>query len=313
MESTPTPPTNAQPGWAAGLGAHARAHVPTTVGLAVAGLALSGMLLASVSRLASGQGNQALALAFMAGMACFAANALGALPALLLRSIPKRVEHVLLGFAAGMMLAASFFSLLMPALEVASELTGQRAAALLVVVAGLALGTLLMLGLHAFTPHEHEGSGACGPGNARVGRVWLFAFAIALHNLPEGMAVGVAFAEADFSVGLPVAGAIALQDMPEGLVVALAMRAAGFNPLRAVMVSVATGALEPVGALLGVALSSGFAIAYPIGLALAAGAMLFVVSHEVIPETHGEGHETPATIGLMAGFALMMVLDTMFA
>lgn len=313
MEPMPTPSTNVQPGWAAGLGAHARAHVPTTIGLAVAGLALCGMLLASVSRLASGQGNTALALAFVAGMACFAANALGALPALLLRSISKRIEHVLLGFAAGMMLAASFFSLLMPSLEVASELTGQRGTALLVVVAGLALGTLLMLGLHAYTPHEHEHSGACGPGSARLGRVWLFALAIALHNLPEGMAVGVAFAEADFSVGLPVAGAIALQDMPEGIVVALAMRAAGFSPLRAVLVSAATGVLEPVGALLGVALSSGFAIAYPLGLALAAGAMLFVVSHEVIPETHGEGHETPATIGLMAGFALMMVLDTLFA
>lgn len=313
MESTSTPSTHAPAGWAAGLGAYARVHWPSALALAIAGLALSGMLVASFSRLASGQGNTALALAFVAGMACFAANALGAAPALLLRSIPRRVEHVLLGFAAGMMLAASFFSLLMPAIEVATASTGQRGTALLVVVAGLALGTLLMLGLDAFTPHEHEHSGPCGPGTARVGRVWLFAFAIALHNLPEGMAVGVAFAEADFSVGLPVAGAIALQDMPEGLVVALAMRAAGFSAWRAVRVSVATGALEPVGALLGVALSSGFEIAYPLGLALAAGAMLFVVSHEVIPETHGEGHETPATVGLMAGFALMMVVDTVFA
>lgn len=299
--------------WASGLGAHARAHRLAAVGLAVAGLVLFGMLVASVLQLRGGQDRSAIAFAFVGGMACFAANALGAAPALLLRSIPKRVEHVLLGFAAGMMLAASFFSLLMPAIEIASTLTGERGSALLVVVAGLALGTLLMLGLDAFTPHEHPHSGPCGPGHARFDRVWLFAFAIALHNLPEGMAVGVAFAGADLSVGLPVASAIALQDIPEGLAVALAMRAAGFTALRAVLVSVATGALEPVGALLGVALSSGFAIAYPLGLALAAGAMLFVVSHEVIPETHGEGHETPATVGLMAGFALMMWLDTTFA
>ena len=313
MESTPTPPTNAAAGWAAGFGPHARVHWPSALALGIAIAALLGMLLASAADLAAGRGNTALALAFVAGMACFGANALGALPALLLRSIPKRLEHVLLGFAAGMMLAASFFSLLAPALDVAARLSGQRGVALLVVVAGLALGTLLMLGLHAFTPHEHEHSGPCGPGSGRVARIWLFAFAIALHNLPEGMAVGVAFAQADRSIGIPVAGAIALQDMPEGLVVALAMSAAGFGALRAVLVAVATGALEPVGALLGVALSSGFAIAYPLGLALAAGAMLFVVSHEVIPETHGEGHETPATVGLMAGFALMMVVDTAFS
>lgn len=313
MENGPESSAPAQAGGGAGLGAHARTHWPAGLGLAVAGVVLFGMLFASASRLAGGQGNTALALAFAAGLACFAANALGAAPALLLRSMPKRTQHVLLGFAAGMMLAASFFSLLMPAIAIASTLVPQRGGALLVVVAGLALGTVLMLGLDAFTPHEHEHSGPCGPGHARFRRIWLFVFAIALHNLPEGMAVGVAFAAADFSVGLPVASAIALQDIPEGLAVALAMRAAGFGASRAVLVAVATGALEPVGALLGVALSSGFAIAYPLGLALAAGAMLFVVSHEVIPETHGEGHETPATVGLMAGFALMMVLDTVFA
>jgi ZIP family zinc transporter len=138
----------------------------------------------------------------------------------------------------------------------------------------------------------------------------LFVFAIALHNLPEGMAVGVSFAGGDMSVGLPLATAIALQDIPEGLAVALTLRAAGFSGATAVLVAAGSGLLEPVGALLGVGLAGGLMFAYPVGLGLAAGAMIFVVSHEVIPETHRNGHQTTATIGLMAGFALMMVLDT---
>jgi ZIP family zinc transporter len=112
------------------------------------------------------------------------------------------------------------------------------------------------------------------------------------------------------SVGVPLTVAIALQDLPEGLAVAIALRSAGYSAWRAVLLAAATGLLEPLGALLGVGLSTGFAAAYPIGMGLAGGAMLFVVSHEVIPETHRNGHQTPATIGLMAGFALMMVLDT---
>ena len=104
--------------------------------------------------------------------------------------------------------------------------------------------------------------------------------------------------------------AIALQDIPEGLAVALALRSAGLAPLYAVLIAVASGLLEPLGALLGVGLTGGLAAAYPIGLGLAAGAMIFVVSHEVIPETHRNGHQTPATLGLMTGFGLMMILDT---
>ena len=122
--------------------------------------------------------------------------------------------------------------------------------------------------------------------------------------------MGVSFANGDMSVGLPLATAIALQDMPEGLAVALSLRAAGFKPGFAVFVAAASGLLEPLGALIGVGLSSGFAAAYPMGLGLAAGAMIFVVSHEVIPETHRNGHQTAATLGLMVGFAVMMVLDT---
>jgi ZIP family zinc transporter len=124
------------------------------------------------------------------------------------------------------------------------------------------------------------------------------------------MAIGVSFAHNDLTVGLPTTLAIALQDIPEGLAVALALRTIDVSASRAVLFGGASGLVEPLGALLGIGLSSGLEAAYPAGLGLAAGAMIFVVSHEVIPETHRNGHQTPATIGLIAGFALMMVMDT---
>jgi len=289
---------------------HARAHSLAALGLGVAALAVLGLLGQSLWQIFSGEAAAVLRYAMLGGAAGFAATALGAAPALFLRGIPQRVEDTLLGLAAGMMLAASAFSLLLPGLEAGAGILGSKPFGAGVVVLGMGLGVLLMLGLDEFTPHEHGKSGPCGPGYERCGRVWLFVFAIALHNLPEGMAIGVGFSHADMSVGLPLAAAIALQDIPEGLAVALALRSAGIAPPTAVLVAGASGVLEPVGALLGVGLSSGIAVAYPVGLGLAAGAMIFVVSHEVIPETHRNGHQTPATLGLMAGFALMMVLDT---
>src|SRR5690606_6685469 len=172
------------------------------------------------------------------------------------------------------------------------------------------IGVALMLGLDAFTPHEHHATGTFGIGAARYNKAWLFVFAIGLHNLPEGMAIGVRFAPGDMNAGLPLATASALQDLPEGLAVALTLRAVGFSAPFAVLIAIATGVLEPIGALLGVGLAGGFLLSYPIGLGLAAGAMIFVVSHEVIPETHRNGHQTLATLGLMTGFVIMMILDT---
>lgn len=296
--------------WFDAFTAHVRAHPLAALGLGLGVLAVLALLAQSILLVVAGEAAAGLRYALLGGMAGFAATALGALPALVLRGIPQRLEDSLLGFAAGMMLAASAFSLLLPGLEAGANILGHKGLAAGVVVLGMALGVLLMLGLDAFTPHEHDKTGPCGPGHERCGRVWLFVFAIALHNLPEGMAIGVSFAQGDMSIGLPLTTAIALQDIPEGLAVALAMRAAGFAAPLAVGVAAASGLLEPVGALLGVGLASGLALAYPVGLGLAAGAMIFVVSHEVIPETHRNGHQTPATLGLMGGFALMMVLDT---
>ncbi len=300
----------ARPSWSAALERHIRAHRLIAGGFCIAAVAVLAFLGQSLVQVFAGKEHLVVRYALLGGIAGFVTTSLGAAPALVLRALPQRIEDSLLGMAAGMMLAASAFSLLLPGLAAASEITGSKVFGSFIVVVGMALGVLLMLGLDEFTPHEHDKTGPCGPGHERCQRVWLFVFAIALHNLPEGMAIGVAFSQGDMNVGLPLTTAIALQDIPEGLAVALALRGAGLTPLRAVLVAAASGLLEPIGALFGVGLSSGLAWAYPVGLGLAAGAMIFVVSHEVIPGTHRNGHQTPATLGLMAGFALMMVLDT---
>ena len=293
--------------------AQAQQHPFAALGLSVAVVAVLALVAASVHNAFAGGADPGLRYGLLGGTAGLAATALGAFVGLTLRNISKLTEDSMLGFAAGMMLAASAFSLILPGLDAARNITDSAPLAALTVAFGLALGAILMLGLDRFTPHAHEASGACGPAAERINRVWLFVFAIVLHNLPEGMAIGVSFAQGDLSVGMPLTTAIAIQDIPEGLAVALALRAAGLTALRAALVAAASGLMEPLGSILGVGLSSGFAIAYPVGLGLAAGAMIFVVSHEVIPETHRNGHETPATLGLMAGFAVMMFLDTAFA
>jgi len=298
------------PSWSALWRTQVRAHPLTAAGFALAGLGVMLLLVSSVYHIVIGEASASLRWALLGGTAACAATAVGALPGVVVRNLPQRIEDSMLGFAAGMMLAASSFSLILPGLEAANTVTGSAAVGALVVVLGMALGVLLMLGMDQFTPHEHCHGGPCGPGHDRIGKVWLFVMAIALHNLPEGMAIGVGFAQGDQAVGLPLTMAIALQDMPEGLAVVMALRSIGLVPSRAVMLGAATGLMEPLGSLLGFGLSSGLAIAYPLGLGLSAGAMIWVVSHEVIPETHRNGHQTPATIGLMLGFAVMMVLDT---
>lgn len=251
-----------------------------------------------------------LHFAFLGGFSGFAATAIGAVAAIALRDIAARTHDIMLGFAAGMMLAASSFSLILPGIEAAQALCGNQPLAAGVVVLGLSLGVALMIGLDRFVPHEHQESGRRGPKSQRINRVWLFVLAITLHNLPEGMAIGVSFANGDMKVGLPLTAAIAIQDIPEGLAVALALRVTGISAWRAALIAIGSGLMEPLGAIIGLGISSGFALGYPIALGLAAGAMIFVASHEVIPETHRNGHETPATLGLMLGFGVMMFLDT---
>ncbi|MBB3271253.1 ZIP family zinc transporter [Pseudomonas sp. OG7] len=222
-----------------------------SAGLGLSLLAVVVLLGASVWNAVNGDHADNLHLAVLGGLSGFGATALGAVLAVVLRDVSARTQDVMLGFAAGMMLAASSFSLILPGLDAAREITGNGPAAAFTVVLGMGLGVLLMLGLDRFTPHEHESTGPCGPEAERISRVWLFVLAITLHNLPEGMAIGVSFANGDMSIGLPLTSAIAIQDIPEGLAVALALRATGLSSLKAALVAVGSGLMEPLGAVIG--------------------------------------------------------------
>ena len=250
--------------------------------------------------------------AFLAGSIAAGATVLGTLPALFAHGLSRRVQDTLLGFSAGIMLAATGFSLLLPALDTARGLGAGAWGSALLVGLSMLVGAGLLMWVERVLPHEHFIKGPEGGDTRRIARTWLFVFAIYLHNLPEGLAIGVAYA-ADAAQGLVLASGIAIQDIPEGLVVALALIAAGYGRRHAVLVGVASGLIEPVGAALGASVVMASPLLLPCGLGFAAGAMLFVVSHEIIPESHRQGHENFATTGLMLGFVLMMVLDTALA
>ena len=237
------------------------------------------------------------------------ATAFGAIPVLLLRRPSERLQDTLLGFSAGVMLAASFFSLIVPALDHVEAATGSRTAAGFVVAAAILLGSGLLGAANHFLPHEHFVSGRSGQNPAAFRRIWLFVIAITIHNLPEGLAVGVGFGGGDFAAATGLAIGIGLQNMPEGLAVATALVSVGYRAGYAFLVAAATGLVEPIGGTAGVLAVSAFEPLLPWGLGFAAGAMLFVISNEIIPETHRKGHEGPATAGLMAGLAVMMLLD----
>ena len=257
--------------------------------------------------------------ALRAGAIAALATALGALPIVVTTRLNERVADTLLGFGAGVMLAATCFSLIVPALG-AAEAQGLGAwASAATVGAGLLLGAACLLAMENYLPHTHfmepEGVGARAGGYdpARIRRLWMFVFAIVLHNIPEGLAIGVATAGADSAHATALATGIAIQDVPEGLVVALALVGAGLRKRSAALIGAASGLIEPIAAVLGAAALAYSAPLLPWGLAFAAGAMLFVVSHEVIPESHRQGHERYATTGLVVGFILMMALDTALA
>jgi len=242
-------------------------------------------------------------LGFMASLTAGLATGAGALPVLFTKKVSDRLLDIMLGFSAGVMLAATSFSLIVPAIDLSG---------VWVAVFGIALGAFVLHLVDRFIPHFHPALGAEGP-PSRLSRVWLFTLAITIHNFPEGMAVGVSFGSGDVAAGLVVAMAIGLQNMPEGLAVALPLLREGYSRRKALWYSTLTGLVEPVGGLLGVALVSIFHPILPWALAFAAGAMLFVVSDEMIPESHRKGFEREATFGLIAGFIVMMLLDCLFA
>lgn len=241
------------------------------------------------------------------------ATAAGALPALFLRSLRAATGNDLLSFAAGIMLAATVFSLLIPSLSLAQAQLGGPAAAGAACIFALLLGGVALWLLHRIAPHEHFTKGHEGPGGARWPRVWLFVAAMTIHNFPEGLSIGVSAGSQSLGVLLPVTAGIGLQNLPEGLAVAMALRAEGYARHVSFGTAALSGAVETVGGVIGVGLTAISAALLPGALAFAAGAMLFVVSNEVIPETHRAGAGARATASLMLGFALMMFLDTALA
>jgi ZIP family zinc transporter len=258
-------------------------------------------------------GNSAVGPALLATALTAAATGLGALPVLAARDVSARVQDGMLGFGAGVMLAAAAFSLIVPGVAAGEALTGSRWLAGGIVAAGIAAGAAALLAADRWLPHEHFIGHGAGLRAVTARRIWLFVFAIALHNLPEGLAVGVGFGQADLAKAWALALGIGVQNLPEGLVVALALRTIGYSPAAALAIAAATGLAEPLGGLFGAGIFGVSVAALPLGLAFAAGAMLFVVSHEIIPESHRKGHETHATLGVVTGFVAMMLLDTALA
>jgi ZIP family zinc transporter len=247
---------------------------------------------------------------FLAGQA----TTLGAIPVFFLRQISQRTQNAFLGFAAGVMLAASFFSLIIPGLEAAGELHDQnRTIAALIIAAAVLLGAGTLHVLNRLAPHEHFIIGPkSGAERSKLKRIWLFVIAITLHNFPEGLAVGVSFGDPDTSAGYATAFGIGLQNVPEGLAVALSLAAVGYSRVFSFVVALLTGLIEPVGGFLGIGLISLSSEHLPWGLGFAGGAMIWVVSSEIIPETHRDNQEGTATPALMLGLAVMMSLDWIF-
>ncbi|QHI96911.1 ZIP family metal transporter [Xylophilus rhododendri] len=254
--------------------------------------------------------NEVVRDAFLGGLVAAFATALGTVPVMFSQKLSERTQDTLFGFGAGVMLAASAFSLIIPGIAAARESGMGPWGAGGAVGASILLGGLVLLVMERLVPHEHFIKGVEGQSSRTLRRSWLFVFAIALHNLPEGLAIGVGFAGTDPLRASALATGIAIQDLPEGLVVAVALLAAGYSRKLSVGVGMASGLIEPVGALLGAAVIEYSQGLLPWGLGFAGGAMLFVVSHEIIPESHRKGHEAWATGGLMIGFVLMMLLDT---
>ncbi len=248
-------------------------------------------------------------LGFLGSLAAGAMTAVGAIPVLFGRTVRRSTTDALLGFAAGVMLAASFFSLLVPGIEDAAQRYGPGVVPAAIAVCGVLLGAALILLLDERLPHEHFVTGREGPEAAELKRVWLFIIAITLHNLPEGMAVGVGFGSGDVSAGSTLALGIGLQNAPEGLAVGVALLAKGYTRIYAFVVAAITGAVEPVAGFLSAVAVTYSEVLLPWGMAFAAGAMIYVISHEIIPETHRKSHQKVATLGLLAGLALMMFLD----
>ncbi|MDQ1591387.1 MAG: zinc transporter, family [Pyrinomonadaceae bacterium] len=256
-------------------------------------------------------GLSAIELALVGSAVTLFSTSLGALPTLFAKRVSERTQDMLMGFSAGVMLAATCFSLLNPALQMASARHGNKMFSGAVVAGFVLLGAGFLHMCDRYVPHEHFIKGReGGPPSVQLKRIWLFVFAITLHNFPEGLAVGAGVGSLDPAVATPILIGIALQDIPEGFVVALALTGVNYTRGQGMFVAFLTGVVEAVAALVGFAATLQTQTVLPWMLALAGGAMLYVISNEMIPESHRKEFAREATAGLMVGFVLMMFLDT---
>jgi ZIP family zinc transporter len=236
------------------------------------------------------------------------ATVAGALIGFCFRKISHKISDIVLSFAAGVMLAAAILGLILPSLEYGGEFR------LLVTVSGIFVGAFCLNLVDKLVPHLHRLAGVEDEehsGNAKLSKVLLFVTAIAIHNLPEGIAAGVGFGAGNTADALLIAGGIALQNIPEGMVIIGPMLAAGVSAKRTFFIAMMTGLVEVVGTLLGYFAVSIASVILPFALAFAGGTMLYVISDEMIPETHAHGEQRGATYALLVGFCIMLASDVL--
>ena len=235
------------------------------------------------------------------------ATVIGALIGFAFKKISHKFSDIVLSFAAGVMLAAAVLGLVRPSIEHGGKY------GLLVTVAGIFAGALCLNLIDKLVPHLHKmvGTDIESHNNADLSKVLLFVTAIAIHNLPEGIAAGVGFGSGDTSQALIIAGGIALQNIPEGMVIIGPMLASGVTPRKTFVCAMLTGLVEVVGTLIGYFAVSISSVILPFALAFAGGTMLYVISDEMIPETHAHGSERGATYALLVGFCVMLASDVL--
>lgn len=235
------------------------------------------------------------------------ATVIGALIGFIFKKISHKFSDIVLSFAAGVMLAAAVLGLILPSLEYGGDW------GILITVAGIFAGALCLNVIDRLVPHLHKLAGVDSEthDNANLSKVLLFVLAIAIHNLPEGIAAGVGFGAGNTNQALLIAGGIALQNVPEGMVIIGPMLAAGVSPSRTFVIALMTGVIEVVGTLIGYFAVSLASAILPFALAFAGGTMLYVISDEMIPETHAHGHQRGATYALLVGFCVMLISDVL--
>lgn len=235
------------------------------------------------------------------------ATVIGSLIGFIFKNISHKFSDIVLSFAAGVMLSASVLGLILPSVEHGTEYgTG---IALLITVAGIFIGALCLNLIDKLVPHLHKMVGDDGEAhnNQKLSKVLLFVMAIAIHNLPEGIAAGVGFGSGNDTQALIIAGGIALQNIPEGMVIIGPMLSSGVSPKKTFLIAMLTGLVEVAGTLIGYFAVSLASAILPFALAFAGGTMLYVISDEMIPETHSHGNERGASYALLVGFVIMLL------